>query len=377
MNKIGIIGGGQLGLMISQEAHRLNAFSIILDPDSEAPAFLDADAHIIAKYNDVSALRRLGNQTDLLSYEFENISGETLLQLETEYYIPQGIQALLDSQDRLREKENAQAHGLKTAHFIPLPSREDLSTPLDQELLLEELKMAVQTLGIPCVLKTRQMGYDGHGQKVIKSIEDLEDALPLLQVPCILEEFIKFDYECSIILVRSEKQCIHFPIAQNIHHEGILDLSIVPAPSLSSDLETRIIKQCKSFMKSCGYYGILTIELFIKGDEFFFNEMAPRPHNSGHYTIEACTTNQFRELCKFLLGLPLEEPKLLAPTIMKNILGEDLENLKDLDKGQGVFPHVYGKTVSRPKRKMGHLTLLNLSLEAYHEHYAPMFVSRN
>ena len=186
---------------------------------------------------------------------------------------------------------------------------------------------------MPCVLKTRRLGYDGHGQAVIREDKDIEKAAELLHVPCILEAFVPFDYECSVIMVRDGKNTIHFPIGRNVHKGGILDLCVVPAETLytgeepvPTELCSRIVNACEHFMEGCDYKGILAIELFIKGNDFVFNEMAPRPHNSGHYTIEGCSSSQYDELCNFLLGKTLTQPRLLCPTIMKNILGQDLEN---------------------------------------------------
>ncbi|MBO8453236.1 MAG: ATP-grasp domain-containing protein, partial [Bacteroidetes bacterium] len=260
-------------------------------------------------------------------------------------------------------------------------------------------------IGMPCVLKTRTLGYDGHGQAIIRSVEDMEKAADLLTVPCILEEMVDFDFECSVIMVSDGKDIIHFPVSRNIHREGILDLCIVPASGLQNgggenDLCRRITASCESFMKSCAYRGILAIELFVKGDRFYFNEMAPRPHNSGHWTIEGCTTSQYMELCHFLLDMPLERPELLSPAVMKNILGQDLDAAKavvaeslagagpgievsaseDVDNafcgeaGKGVHVHLYGKTQSRPKRKMGHITFVPMTPERYYSGWAARFV---
>lgn len=426
---IGIIGGGQLGLMIAQEARRLGASVAVLDPASDAPAFAQADSHVVGGFDDIKALEKLCKDCDVITYEFENVPGDILRHLEGKYNIRQGIAPLFDSQDRLREKANARIHGLRTPDFIPVPaldfaigeeegeegmagnpmypvpmSSEDAAS-LKPEDRVRQLSKAVSVLGMPCVLKTRTLGYDGHGQAVIRKPEDVEKAAELLSVPCILEKFIDFDYEASVIMVSDGEKTIHFPIGRNIHKDGILDLCIVPAPGLSDGLREnaagkRIAAACEEFMKSCGYRGILAVELFVKGDDFWFNEMAPRPHNSGHYTIEGCNTNQYRELCRFLLGQPLEKPRLLAPTVMKNILGQDLDASKqivfealegagpgvsvsepeDVDNafcgmaGNGVFVHLYGKTQSRPKRKMGHITFTPMTLEQYNEEWADRFV---
>lgn len=425
--RIGIIGGGQLGLMIAEAAHRQGASVYALAPDSEAPAFAECDGHIIAEYDDLAALEKLGDMTDVLTYEFENVPGDILRHLEGKYNIPQGIAPLFDSQDRLREKNNAKRHGLPVPEYIPLPActaDEDCAEvpagsgegqcgcerPMTDADRYAELRDAVRIIGMPCVLKTRRMGYDGHGQAVIRENKDIEKAAELLHVPCILEAFVPFDYECSVIMVRDGKNTIHFPIGRNVHKGGILDLCVVPAETLytgeepvPTELCSRIVNACEHFMEGCDYKGILAIELFIKGNDFVFNEMAPRPHNSGHYTIEGCSSSQYDELCNFLLGKTLTQPRLLCPTIMKNILGQDLEvTWKIIDRayaehwtnpsagavsntakrdnaycgeaGKGVFVHIYGKTVSRPKRKMAHITYVPMTLTKFEKDWSDKFV---
>lgn len=404
--KIGIIGGGQLGLMIAEEAHRQGALVYALDPAPDAPAFAECDGHIVAAYDDLGALEQLGDMTDVLTYEFENVPGDILRHLEGKYNIPQGIAPLFDSQDRLREKNNAKRHGLPVPDYVPLPacsSDEDCAEvpcELTDGQRREELSEAVKKVGMPCVLKTRRLGYDGHGQAVIREEKDIEKAAELLHVPCILEAFVPFDYECSVIMVRDGQKTIHFPIGRNIHKGGILDLCIVPA---GTELEPKIVDACEKFMEGCDYRGILAIELFIEGNDFVFNEMAPRPHNSGHYTIEGCTSSQYTELCHFLLGKTLEQPELVAPTVMKNILGQDLESAWKIidtahaehwqnpaavpvsntakggkaycgEAGAGVFVHIYGKTESRPKRKMAHITYVPMTQELFEKNWESKFV---
>ncbi len=417
--KIGIIGGGQLGLMIAEEAHRQGALVYALDPAPDAPAFAECDGHIVAAYDDLGALEQLGDMTDVLTYEFENVPGDILRHLKGKYNIPQGIAPLFDSQDRLREKNNAKRHGLLVPDYVPLPacsSDEDCAEvpcELTDGQRREELSEAVKKVGMPCVLKTRRLGYDGHGQAVIREEKDIEKAAELLHVPCILEAFVPFDYECSVIMVRDGQKTIHFPIGRNIHKGGILDLCIVPAGTLyvagnqsnpeQTPLCGRIVDACEKFMEGCDYKGILAIELFIKGNDFVFNEMAPRPHNSGHYTIEGCTSSQYTELCHFLLGKTLEQPELVAPTVMKNILGQDLEAVWKIidtahaehwqnpaavpvsntakggkaycgEAGKGVFVHIYGKTESRPKRKMAHITYVPMTQELFEKNWESKFV---
>ena len=362
MKTIGIIGGGQLGLMIAEQAHVLGVRAVALDPAPDAPAFRVCDDHIVAAYDDAAALERLCRQSDAVTYEFENVPGDILIPLCGKYNIPQGYKPLYDSQDRLREKTYTRAHGLRTPGFAAV----------DDEA---SLRAAVRELGLPAVLKTRTLGYDGHGQLVLRSEADIERALPLLSVPCILEEFIPFDSEASIVMVADKEHVVSFPVGRNIHRDGILDLSIVPAVA-DAEVLARMKAQSERFMRSCGYEGILAIEYFIRGGEIYFNEMAPRPHNSGHYTIEGCTTNQFRELVRYLVGEPLQEPRLVAPTVMKNILGQDLEAARAVEREgrPDVYVHIYGKTESRPKRKMGHITFVGLTGEGYAREWADRFV---
>lgn len=362
MKTIGIIGGGQLGLMIAEQAHVLGVRAVALDPAPDAPAFRVCDDHIVAAYDDAAALEQLCRQSDAVTYEFENVPGDILIPLCGKYNIPQGYKPLYDSQDRLREKTNARDHGLRTPGFAAV----------DDEA---SLRAAVRELGLPAVLKTRTLGYDGHGQLVLRSEADIERALPLLSVPCILEEFIPFDSEASIVMVADKEHVVSFPVGRNIHRDGILDLSIVPAAA-DAEVLARMKAQSERFMRSCGYEGILAIEYFIRGGEIYFNEMAPRPHNSGHYTIEGCTTNQFRELVRYLVGEPLQEPRLVAPTVMKNILGQDLEAARAVEREgrPDVYVHIYGKTESRPKRKMGHITFVGLTGEGYAREWADRFV---
>ena len=362
MKTIGIIGGGQLGLMIAEQAHVLGVRAIALDPAPDAPAFRVCDGHIVAAYDDAAALEELCRRSDVVTYEFENVPGDILIPLCEKYNIPQGYRPLYDSQDRLREKTNARDHGLQTPGFAAV----------DDEA---SLRAAVCELGLPAVLKTRTLGYDGHGQAVLRCEADIEKALPLLAVPCILEEFVAFDSEASIVMVADRERVVSFPVGRNIHREGILDLSIVPAAADAEVLE-RMKAQSERFMRDCGYEGILAIEYFIRGREIYFNEMAPRPHNSGHYTIEGCTTNQFRELVRYLTGERLQTPQLVAPTVMKNILGQDLEAARAVEQGghPGVYVHIYGKTESRPKRKMGHITFVGMTGEAYESEWSGRFV---
>lgn len=359
---IGIIGGGQLGLMIAEQARPLGLRTVCLDPAADAPAAAVCDEHIVARFDDSEALEELCRRADVVTYEFENVPGEILIPLCERYNIPQGYRPLYDSQDRLREKTNARDHGLRTPRFAAV---EDEAS----------LRAAVAEIGLPAVLKTRTMGYDGHGQQVLRTEADIERALPLLAVPCILEEFVPFDFEASIVMVSDGERVVSFPVGRNVHRDGILDLCFVPAEVDAATVE-RLRMQSERFMRECGYRGILAIEYFVRDGAIYFNEMAPRPHNSGHYTIEGCTTNQYRELVRFLAGMPLEEPALVAPTVMKNILGQDLDAAREVAASapDGCFVHLYGKSESRPKRKMGHITFVGMDAARYADGWADRFV---
>ncbi len=362
MKTVGIIGGGQLGLMIAAAARELGVRTLCLDPAADAPATKVCDESITARFDDAAAIEELCRRADVVTYEFENVPGEILVPLCEKYNIPQGYRPLYDSQDRLREKTNARDHGLRTPRFAAV----------DDEA---SLRRAVAELGLPAVLKTRTLGYDGHGQAVLKTETDIEKALPLLAVPCILEEFVRFDFEASIVMVASKDEIVSFPIGRNIHRDGILERCIIPA-EVDTEVLERMKRQSEAFMRSCGYEGILAIEYFVRGGEILFNEMAPRPHNSGHYTIEGTTTSQFKELVRYLVGEKLQEPRLVAPTVMKNILGEDFQEAGCVaaENREGVHVHLYGKTECRPKRKMGHITFVGMTAEEYECDWESRFV---
>ncbi len=363
MTKIGIIGGGQLGLMIAEAAKRLGVRTVALDLSEDAPAFRVCDEHIVARsFDDAQALERLCAASDVVTYEFENISAEVLMPLAEKYNIKQGVRQLFDSQDRLIEKRNAERGGLSCGGYMAVDNADDL-------------RSGTERFGYPCILKSRRLGYDGHGQTVLRSDEDRAAAEKRLSVPMILEEFIDFDCEASVIMVADKERIVTFPVGCNVHSGGILDSSIVPAPHMTATVRERMIRQSEAFMRRCGYEGILAIEYFVRGGDVVFNEMAPRPHNSGHYTIEGCTTDQYTESVRYLLGEPLVEPQLVAPTVMKNILGRDLETAQTIaaEKHENVYVHIYGKSESRPRRKMGHITMVDMTPERFDAEWAHRF----
>lgn len=353
--RVGIIGGGQLGMMLAEALKKYNAYVIALDPNPECSCSYVCDEMIVGAYNDLEALKKLGAAVDVITYEFENVPAEQLTYLAEHYSLLQGVKPLFDSQNRIREKKNALAHGLPVAEFYEINSFVDLN-------------QALLKLGYPAIYKTTSLGYDGHGQVMLYSDEDVELVRPYLKGQGILEKFIEFDHETSIIMVRDQNKCIHYPLSYNIHKNGILDLSI--AGLVEDKIAAKIREVSQGFMESCQYYGILTIEYFVKGEEIFFNEMAPRPHNSGHYTIEGCNSSQYDGLARFLLGLDLIEPSLLSPTVMKNILGKDIEHEALCLAGHH---HLYHKKEIKPNRKMGHITFTNTTYEEYVAAYKKYF----
>lgn len=339
--KIGIVGGGQLAMMAAEAAKEMGISTIVLDPNPNCPASFVAEV-IQAEYDDKKAMKALLDMTDSVGYEFENIPYQTIKEFEHDYKIPQGSYPLYISQNRLREKKYANECGLKTPKFARVENLEDLKKGID------EIKM-------PCILKTTSGGYDGKGQYVIRSIEDISDIK--IDREFILEEMIDFDLEISVIAVKGKNKVITFPIPRNIHKNGILHISKVPS-GISEEIEAKAKKMAVDFMKD--FYGIVAIEMFVRGNEIYFNEMAPRPHNSGHYTIEGCNVSQYSEFVKSLLDIDLTDPVIEHNVAMFNILGQDMPNVKEMIK----FPckkaiHMYNKAESRINRKMGHVTLID------------------
>lgn len=352
---IGIIGGGQLGMMIAEAASKQGVSCIALDPNPDCSCKYVCKEIICGEYNDISKLEELGKKCDVITYEFENILASPLEFLVKNYNLPQGIRQLFDSQNRIREKDNARKFGLLTPPYRKVTSKEELISALDE-------------IGYPAIYKTTTLGYDGHGQYKINCLADVNNVV--LAAEGILEGYVKFDYEASIIMIRNKEKIVSLPIAINKHKNGILDLSIV---GIEKPIFNEIKKASYQFMIEANYYGILTIEYFVKDDKFYFNEMAPRPHNSGHYSIEGATFSQYDLLVNYLVGKKLEEPKLISPTIMKNILGFDYDVFKNLKPSENVYLHDYHKKEVREKRKMAHITFTNLTLDEYQSKYKNMF----
>ncbi|MCM3667302.1 5-(carboxyamino)imidazole ribonucleotide synthase [Mesobacillus subterraneus] len=355
---IGIIGGGQLGRMMTLSAKAMGFRVVVLDPTPDCPCGQVADEQIIGGYDELDKIKQLSEASDVITYEFENIDADALDWLNKNAYVPQGTELLRVTQDRIEEKRNIQAAGVRVAPYAVVAKVEDVSTGIEE-------------LGFPAVLKTATGGYDGKGQLVIRGSEDIELAETLVsQGPCVLEKWISFEKEISVIITRSTTgETAVFPVAENIHKDNILHQTIVPA-RISELAEEKAIEAAKQIASALGLTGTLAVEIFLAADdEIYINELAPRPHNSGHYSIEACETSQFEQHIRAVCGWPLGSTEILKPAVMVNILGEHQQPLLDrIPELHDWKIHLYGKKEAKYKRKMGHVTLLRESVEeALHE----------
>lgn len=340
---VGILGAGQLGRMLALAGYPLGLLPRFLDPSVDACAGQLAE-HITGSYDDPDVLERFAEGLDVVTYEFENVPVEAvrLLSGRVPVYPPPG--ALEVAQDRLAEKRFFRDQGIPTPPFVPVSTR-------------EELGKALRTLGTPAVLKTRRFGYDGKGQSVIKSDEEAEAAwMSLGGRPLILEGFVPFDRELSILAVRGlDGGLASYPLVENHHSEGILRLSIAPAPQVSKEMQAGAEAYARRVMEALYYVGVLAVELFQVGGELLANEMAPRVHNSGHWTIEGAETSQFENHLRAILGLPLGSTAPRGFSAMLNIIG-DMPDTAEVLRLPGTHLHLYGKA-PRPGRKIGHITL--------------------
>lgn len=360
---IGILGGGQLGRMMALSGSNMGYRFVALDPAQDAPCGQVA-GQIVAAYDDREAARELARRSDVITYEFENVDSGVAAMLMEESYVPQGSELLYTTQHRLREKRAIEAAGVKVAPYAEIGSE-------------QELREAVIRLGLPSVLKTATGGYDGKGQWVLRSEADIAPAYAELSragVELVLEQFIRFDKELSVIAARSPLGEIRtFPVAENIHVDNILHLSIVPAP-ISQQVEEQARELAVKIANGLNAVGLIAVEMFLTADgELYVNELAPRPHNSGHYTMEACRTSQFEQHVRAVCSLPLGDTSLMTPVVMVNVLGEHvapvLERFAVADEAAarlGVVPklHLYGKSEAKVKRKMGHINVLADDVDA-------------
>lgn len=341
---IGIIGGGQLGQMMAISAVYRGHKVIALDPQADCPASRVAEM-IVADYHDVDALRLLAERCDVLTYEFENVNADALDAVIRDGQLPQGTDLLRISQNRITEKNFlSQKAGVQVAPYKVITSSADLDG-LD--------------LAKTYVLKTATGGYDGHGQVVIKGEENLADARKLADsADCVLEEFVTFDLEISVIVSGNGTDFTLFPVQENIHRNNILSKTVVPA-QISEELAEKAKDMAVKITKQLQLSGTLCVEMFATSDDIIINEIAPRPHNSGHYSIEACNFSQFDTHILGVLGQPLPEITLHAPAIMLNVLGQHMEQAQEFCQANPqAHLHLYGKAEAKYNRKMGHVTVI-------------------
>ncbi len=346
---IGIIGAGQLALMIAEEAKKRGLSTIALDEYETAPAFMVTDEKIVGKFSDIAKLEELCKKSGVVVYEFENIDLDAVEKLAGKYNIYQGSRPLEFSRHRIVEKTFAKENGLNPPKFALVDSRQSLES-------------AIAEIGLPCVIKTTTLGYDGKGQAVLKTLEDVKNLPEEMIKESICEQFVKFDYEVSAIVCRNkfgEMACL--PISENRHKRGILDVCIVPPTKMSEQLQEKVKNIAKSFMEKANFHGILAIEFFVLGEEVYFNEMAPRPHNSGHHSIETCNNSQYGLLIDCVMAAELKDPYLTSNGVMKNILGEDVESLENFPVIENASVHWYHKSPAKKGRKMAHITFTDIT----------------
>ena len=348
---VGVLGGGQLGRMFTLQARSMGYRVMVLDPDAQSPAGAVADGHIRAAYDDNRALAELAKCCAAITTEFENVPASALERLAQSSLVRPPIQAVATAQDRIAEKTFFQSRGFPTAAFRAVRSR-------------QELIAALAEVPLPALLKTSRFGYDGKGQALVESQADAISAFQRFgQVACVLEQRVELERELSVILARGFNGDIEtFPVAENRHRDGILETSVVPA-RISEKMSHEARELAMAVAESMEYVGVLGVELFVaRGGGLLINEMAPRPHNSGHYTMDACSADQFEQQLRTLCGLPLARPWLMSPVAMINLLGdlwsEGEPRWEEALRRPGIRLHLYGKAEARPGRKMGHLNCL-------------------
>jgi 5-(carboxyamino)imidazole ribonucleotide synthase len=367
------MGGGQLGRMFVHAAQAMGFKVAVLEPIADCPAGHAADHLLMAAYTDASALAALGEQCVAITTEFENVPAESLSQLEKHVFVAPGAAAVSIAQDRIAEKNFFTACAQISGVF-PAPHR-SIASQADIEALPDQL--------FPGILKTARLGYDGKGQARVSSRAEVSAAFAQMQqVPCVLEQMLPLAYEISVLAVRgADGQAVVYPIAENVHRDGVLFSTTVPGPNVSADCAARAQAATLEIIARLGYVGVLCVEFFVLRDgSLVVNEMAPRPHNSGHYTIDACITSQFAQQARAMAKLPLGEARQHSPAVMLNLLGDlwftanshaprepAWEKLLALP---GANLHLYGKDEPRRGRKMGHVTFVASTLAEAQQHYS-------
>ncbi|MBL8323419.1 MAG: 5-(carboxyamino)imidazole ribonucleotide synthase [Rubrivivax sp.] len=356
--RLGVLGGGQLGRMFVHAAHRLGHRVTVLDPDPASPAAAAADAHLRAPYDDPQALAQLAALCEAVSTEFENVPAVALQRLaERGCRVAPAAEAVALCQHRLREKRLFASAGVPCVAHAAIESEADLAQPAVAALL-------------PGILKTATLGYDGKGQVTVARADDLAPAFAGLgRSPCVLEQRVKLDAEVSVIVARgADGTIVHLPLQRNLHRGGILAVTEVPAPGVAPDLAAAAVAHACRLAEHMTYVGVLCVEFFVLADgRLLANEMAPRPHNSGHHSIDACDISQFELQVRTLLGWPLVAPRLHSCAVMLNLLGDLWFDAADGTAREPDWPavlalpgahlHLYGKAEAWRGRKMGHLTI--------------------
>jgi 5-(carboxyamino)imidazole ribonucleotide synthase len=348
--RIGIVGGGQLGRMLALAAARLGLSCHIYTPGEGEPAIEVASKATLAPYDDRPALARFAASVDVVTYEFENIPAATAEFLNTLKPVRPSPRVLALTQDRLVEKNFVAKLGIAVAPFAQVDDAGALAR-------------AVARIGRPSILKTRRFGYDGKGQTLLKEGSDLAVGFRSLGgQPCILEGFVPFSAEISVVAARGlDGDFLAWEVGENVHDNHILDTTTVPA-DISDDLRRRATEKAKRIAEALDYVGVLAVEMFVvreqDGPKLLVNEIAPRVHNSGHWTLDGAVTSQFEQHIRAICGFPLGSPRAHGPVVMRNLIGDDVEAWRDLLRQPGACLHLYGKSEARPGRKMGHVTFL-------------------
>ncbi|MBA4137765.1 MAG: 5-(carboxyamino)imidazole ribonucleotide synthase [Opitutus sp.] len=347
---IGVLGGGQLGRMLAHAATRLGYRVHVFEPQVNCPAGAVAHKEVNASYEDLEALAAFARECDVVTYEFENVPAAPLKHIESLTQLRPHWSVLETTQNRSREKRWLRDHKFPHARFAEVAAGGDLAG-------------GIREVGVPCVVKTADFGYDGKGQLKVMTEDDVPAALARFATqPVVIEQFVHFACEVSAVVARSQSAAVRvFPISENIHTNHILDFSIVPA-RVSPEVLAKAEKLARLIAERIDLVGVMGVEMFVTRDgDVLVNELAPRTHNSGHYTIDACMTSQFEQQVRAICGLPLGAVTLLSPVVMVNILGDAWKNGEPkwdaLLAQPNVRLHLYGKADPRPGRKMGHFTV--------------------
>lgn len=354
------MGGGQLGRMFVHAAQSLGYRVLVLDPDEQGPAASVADQHLRAAYDDTQALAVMSDQCQAVTTEFENVPAQSLSILARRAHVAPGAKAVQVAQDRVLEKSFIHQLGVPVAPHVAVNTAQDLD--------------AAAAALFPGILKAARLGYDGKGQIRVQNREQAKQAFEQLgSVVCVLEAMVPFVAELSVVLARGQDgQCQVFPVAHNIHHDGILAVSHITGRR--SPVQDKAIDAALTIASGLGYHGVLCVEFFVLANgDILVNEIAPRPHNSGHFTLNACVTSQFEQQARVLAGLPLGATRLLAPCVMLNLLGDvwfdpSTDQFREPDWATvlawpNVCLHLYGKTQARRGRKMGHINVMGDTFE--------------